>query len=148
MIEYQFERFNSFYADSAHLMLEHDEEVGSWEMKYQLDLPRYRALEANGRLYILTARENDRMVGYIMFVMMRHPHYPVMIAWEDAHFLTKEARKGLRNPWFKMVEICKDLAKSIGARAFVMHEKEAKPLGRLFSRLGFSRSDSLWMVRF
>lgn len=147
MITYQFESFSTFYADSAWLMAEHDKEVSIRGMPYRLDFPLYRHLEATGQLYILTAREAGLMVGYLMFKLARHPHYPILVAWEDAHFLAKPWRKGLLNPWFRMVKLAHRVAKDHGAVEFVMHEKETKPLGPLFRRLGARRSDALWTVR-
>lgn len=108
----------------------------------------YLSLEDQGKLYILTARDAGKMIGYLMFVLCRHPHYPVLIAWEDAHFLSRPYRKGLCNPWFKLVKMARALAAANGAVKFTMHSKSRRPqVGKILEILGASPDDTLWSWR-
>ncbi len=147
-LTYQRENWAQFRRDGRKLWLEHHKEVSTFKCEPDLDETLYHALEDQGKLYILTVRDNSKLAGYLMFLLMRHPHYPLLIAWEDAHFLSKPYRKTLRNPWFKLVSMAKDLARVNGAVKFTMHSKPRRALvGQILARLGAEPDDTLWSWR-
>lgn len=145
MLTYQLESFESFYAGAQELMEEHHREVArdKAHLQVSLDLPRYRVLDARGELLILTARHEGKMIGYLMVALARHPHYAVRCGFEDAHFLSKSYRQGLRNPWFRLVELAENLARELGLFSLTIHSKPSNRAGEVLELLGYPKSDEL-----
>jgi len=145
MVTYQLESWEDYYKDCQALWLEHYEEIAARksQRKMQPDVRSYMAAEAAGQLQILTARENGRMVGYMLFFVKPHMHYAgVLCGFEDSIFLVQSHRKG----WVG-VRLVKESIKYLQRRGvqevFVM-ENKAKDLSKLFKGLGFAPSHVLW----
>lgn len=142
MITYQLEPWSAYYRDCQALWVEHYEElaVRKERMAMKPDVAAYQRLEAAGALSILTARDDGRMVGYILSTVRPHLHYAdVLCGFEDAYFLSKSHRKGMTG-----VRLLREWEKAMRARGVQLVFAMTKPwldMRPLFERLGFSQSD-------
>ena len=97
MLSYSRETVAQAKPGVAALISEHWDEVGSIKDARQLD-PDYEAFEAlekQGKLHILTARNDGVMVGYAVSVIHQQLHAKgSKSAMVDAVFLTQSARQG------------------------------------------------------
>lgn len=80
-----------------------------------LDHAQYLLLDEMGRMHVTTARDGERLVGYVVcFIMPHHLHYmssgPVALA--DMYYLLRDYRKG-----------------GLGARMFLEMERGLKERG-------------------
>jgi len=142
MITFQLESWAAFAADAQDLWQQHYAEIGDPTAVMALDHTLYAGFEAAGQLQVLTAREQGRMVGYVVMLVRTHPHYKMLCGFEDAYFLTPSSRKGLTG--FRMLKQSVEFAKARGVRKVFFHSKRAKDLQKLFINLGFVHSDELW----
>jgi len=131
--------------DGLHAIVEkHWHEVGvhKEDVPLSVDYEKYRTLEAQGILKLISARQGDRLVGYASFLVLPHLHYSrTLHALNDAIFvdpavrgagikLIREAERGLA-----------DMARP-GSVRIVYHvkhavEAERGTLGPVFERLGY-----------
>lgn len=109
------------------------------------DHTRFQGLESFGQLLILTAWDGGKMIGYLVLVICRHPHYEALVAFEDMHFLLKDYRKSLRSPWFALVDWARSEAKILGCYSLSLHTRGANRAGKVLSALNFSLSHETWL---
>lgn len=93
----QQERFDDFYEDSHELFAEHYAEAGSfYGLPLDPDVEMARALEANNQLLVMTARQDGRMVGYIVYPINRlFESKGYLVAFRNIWFVRKGFRGGL-----------------------------------------------------
>lgn len=148
MIVWMAEPWGQYRAGCDRLWAEHYEEIAVDKgMVMKPDEPAYEALERAGQLHVLVGREHGRMVGYVTSVVRPHLHYAdTLVGFEDAYFLTKEARRG-----FAGVTMIREWLAAMRARgcykAFIM-TKPFLDMGPLFERLGAVKSDTVYAFRF
>lgn len=96
-ITIQQERFDDFYEDSIELFAEHYAEAGSFfGLPLDPDVEMARALEANNQLVVMTARQDGRMVGYIVYPINRlFESKGYLVAFRNIWFVRKGYRGGL-----------------------------------------------------
>jgi L-amino acid N-acyltransferase YncA len=82
---------------TLNLLLSHWAEVALFKhvMKFNPDFPRYQQLEREGKLHLVIAREDRKIVGYsVHIIITRHPHYRhVMTAEENLIYLAPHLRR-------------------------------------------------------
>lgn len=146
-ITYQVESWEKFSRDVQGLWRVHHREVArdKYGLEPSPDLTRFRLLEGLGQLLILTARHDGEIIGYFVIVLARHPHYNILVGYEDMHFLLPAYRQGLKTPWTRMLSLVKQVCKAKGCYSLSVHSKPGvNRVGELLGRLGFSRSDEIW----
>lgn len=145
MLTYQLEDWATYVRDCQALWWEHWEEIAVQKdrMPMRPDEEAYRALEAAGRLQIVTAREQGVMVGYIVSVVRPHMHYAdVLTGYEDAYFLSKSHRKGMAG--VKLIREAIRHMRAVGVQKCFFMTKAALDMGRIFERLGFTKTDIVY----
>lgn len=145
MITYQLEDWANYFRDCQGLWLEHYDEIAIQKdrMEMKPDVAAYMALEAAGQLQILTVRDGGRMVGYLLTVIRPHLHYAnVLCGFEDSYFLSKTHRRGMTG--VKLIREGIRNMKSVGCRKVFFMTKVFLDMGRIFERLGFSKSDIVY----
>jgi hypothetical protein len=94
-MNYGIETWGAFAPDARGLWLDHHAEASlEFDLPFEIDEELYAALDKAGRLFILTARDEGRLVGYITVTISKHPHYKAMCAFEDMLFVAKPFRFG------------------------------------------------------
>lgn len=97
-ITYQKEWFSKIMPELPEIFLEHWKEVGLDRDKVPLDPDwnRYVFMEAQGFLHVTTARDDGRLIGYYVAIIMPHLHYKTSLtAFSDIFYLRPEYRFGL-----------------------------------------------------
>jgi hypothetical protein len=139
MITFHLESWDQFYADGKDILQEHYAEfTPESNAPLQPDVSKYRLLDMHGRLLILTARSDGAIVGHQIVVLMPHPHHAqVLCGMVDAHFLSKEHRKGMTG--VKLIKETLSVLQRLGVEV-VMYSTKNK-FQKIFERLGFTQTD-------
>jgi hypothetical protein len=127
------------------LLAQHWEEVAIQRDEQILDpdWPAYEALERLGRLWVLTARDQGRLVGYIVMLLTNAMHYRTLsMATDDSHFLHPDYRRGLTG--YRMLMMTEKAMAARGIRKCVLRTKFLLDHGKLFERLGFVKEDIVY----
>lgn len=145
MLTFQLESWSDYYRDCQALWVEHYDEIAVQKdrMEMKPDVAGYMALEAAGRLQILTVRDDGRMVGYLLTVIRPHLHYAnVLSGFEDAYFLSKTHRRGMTG--VKLIREGIRYMRAVGVQKAFFMTKASLDMGRIFERLGFTKSDIVY----
>lgn len=145
MITYQIETWDDYFRDCQVLWIEHYDEIAVQKdrMEMKPDVPAYMALERDGRLQILTARESGEMIGYVLTVIRPHLHYAnVLCGFEDSYFLSKRHRRGWTG--VKLIREAERRMKQIGVQKVFWMTKSFLDMGAIFKRLGYVHSDTVY----
>lgn len=145
MLTYQLEDWATYRRDCQELWQEHYDEIAVQKerMPMRPDEATYRALEAAGRLQIVTARKDGVMVGYILSIIRPHLHYAdVLSGYEDAYFLSKPHRQGLAG--VKLIREAVRQMQRVGVQKCFFMTKASLDMGRIFERLGFAKTDIVY----
>lgn len=141
MITFKEETFNYMFSPTfVELIKQSWEETGMFHKSFPLN-PRwdmYRFLDDNDTLFVCTARhkENDRLVGYFIAVIVEHNYYQdVWVAEADAFYLHPDYRDGLIGYNF-LKEVVKELKKRVNMIFLPVNIQ--RDLSKLLNRLGFN----------
>jgi hypothetical protein len=144
MIQYAEERFSDVKDEIAQLIHEHWLYVSGGEgPELDIDWPLFQRYEESDALHTLTVRSDNQLVGYIIFVLWKAPHYQVLLAHDDAFFLKEEFRKGTTG--IKMFVEAEKMLKKYDVYCVIYHEKTRVPMGKIFKYLGYQAREVLWM---
>lgn len=144
VIEVQTEPWSAIDAEIEEVAGFHWEELALDKLLFERDLDheQYRVLEKMDRLHVVTARDDGKLVGYIVcFVMPWHLHYkssgPVALA--DMYFILRFYRKGGLG-----VRMFAEMERGLKARGVIrahisckVHEDHT----RLFEGMGWAKTD-------
>lgn len=113
------------------------------------DFPLAPDYEAYGRLYVAdmlrctTARDDDGLIGYAIFIVQPHLHYKTCkTAFEDIYFLRKEHRLGRTG--IRLFQFAEEALRAEGVDRIIMHTKIHMDNSRLFEYLGYKHTDKLY----
>lgn len=106
------------------------------------DWDRYAELEAAGNIWMATAREEGRMVGYSIFFVGPMLHYKsTVLASNDVVFLHPLHRKG-RTTGMRLIKYSHEEMRK-RAQRIVWHLKVAHDWGAILKRLGYKHEENL-----
>lgn len=145
MLTFQLEAWADYHRDCQELWAAHYLEIAVQKdrMEMRPDVAGYLAMEAQGRLQIVTVRDDGRMVGYLLSVIRPHMHYAnVLCGFEDAYFLSRTHRRGLTG--VKLIREGMRHMQAVGVKKAFFMTKAALDMGRIFERLGFTKSDIVY----
>lgn len=131
--------------DAMPLLTEHWEEVAKNKqlMVLKPDDESYRRIEAEGKLLILGAYRDGKMVGYSANFVHRHLHYAdLIICQNDVLFLHKEHRSSLFG--LQLIRSTERMAKARGAQMMLWHAKQDTALDKLMPRLNYGVQDIIY----
>ena len=147
-LRYQIEDWQTYWPDAEPLWKDHWLEVGLNQDTIPLDVDkeRYALLDAQGKLHIITMRDDDgELQGYYLAIVDTHLHYRTTLhAYLDVFWLHPAHRRGLAG--YKLFQVVKDTLK---ARGVVKHIQGHKlhvhgKLGTLFERLGYHKIEHVY----
>ena len=73
----------------------HSKELTEFSFKLNPDWKVYQQLEDINVLHIVTARDDKKLVGYYVSIIMTHHHYKdALVAENGLHYILPEYRKG------------------------------------------------------
>lgn len=98
----------------------------------QAQFDAYRALEASGMFHPIGAFDSRRIVGFILPIVVKLPHYGVVAATVESFFVPLACRsKGLG---LKLLAFAEDLARRLGAKALLISAPIGSRLAQVLAR--------------
>ena len=96
MITFQEETLEQIHDEEFEDMLKlHSEELTEFSFQLNPDWKLYQKLADMNALHIVTARDNEKLVGYYVSFIITHHHYKdALVAENDLHYILPEYRKG------------------------------------------------------
>jgi len=133
-----------FLKEFEQLFPEHYEELCvTKDYPYEPDYDAYKNLANSGMLRCITCRSDEKLIGYIIFIITPHMHYKsCKTAFEDIYFVSKEYRKG--RVGIKLFQYAEQVLKDRGVNRIVMHTKIHLDNSRLFEYLGYKLTDKVF----
>lgn len=148
MITYQVETIEATRQESLPLLDRHYEEIAQFKDVQRLDpdWDSYLVLERLGKLWVMTVRDDGKLVGYIVMIITKAPHYKgLLMANEDLHFLLPEYRKGLTG--YRLLAKTKQAMKDMGCKLATMRCKAGMSHAALFERLDGELTDLVYAFK-
>ena len=147
-VVFQTESWAAYWADPDRPWLWMEEYLQSTSVHCGMELganeAMYAELEASGALVVLTARKLGRLIGYCHLVCHRHPHHPVLCAFEDTYFVSKPERKGLVG--LRLIKAAVEEARKRGCARLFWQTPEFGSVALLLERLGMKKVYSTYSM--
>lgn len=143
MITMQVEPWDTFWQDGAQLTYNSYAETGEG-LVFDPDVSGYRDLYTNGRLIVLTVRDDRTMVGYLMFVVMQHFHArSIRTAFEEGLYLAPEYRKGTLG--IRLLNLAEAMLRTLDCGRVYYTNRPQRDLSKLYSRRGLTKIAEQWV---
>ena len=137
--------YDEFKVLADPLFEEHYEEIARNKqiMKLKPDEETYRKMESAQQIFILSARQDDVLIGYSVNFVTNHLHYAdLRIAQNDLLFISKEHRGGRIG--LKLIRETESHARSLGCKLMLWHCKENTTLSALLPRIKYGVQDIIY----
>lgn len=144
MLIYQVESYNQVKDDIKDLLKLHYDEVALDQEHIPLDpdWERYETLYNRGGLFIVTARDAGKLVGYSVFFIVKHLHYnSTLVASNDVLYLRPEYRQGMAG--IRLIKVSEEELKKIDVMKVVWHIKYHKDFRNILYRMGYKDEDAI-----
>lgn len=144
MITYNVEDYLAVEPELKAIYPEHYEELTvSKNFPLDPDYERYARLSTSGILKLITCRDDNNLVGYVIMIVGPALHYKTcIVAHEDIYYLKKEYRKGRTG--IKLFNFVEEEMKKIGVDRIVMGTKIYSDNSKLFEYLGYRFYEKLY----
>jgi hypothetical protein len=130
------------------LLKQHWQEIAKFKELMTLNphLPRYLQIEREGRLHLVVMREDGRMVGYSMHLIVKgHPHYRhLTTAEDDIHYLVPKLRGRGAHEDMRVFALC-TLAER-GVHFVTARTKVGHPHETTLRRIGYVPFDMVYAL--
>jgi len=142
--------YSAFLAEAWPMAKRHWNEVGTFRdvLRLDPDHDRYRALERDGRLHILSARSDQFLVGYLFLLTLPHPRdRQARVARDDLFYVDPAYRKFRLGP--AMIKSALSYAEG-RADIIMLSEKARRTLARgphggtYLKQYGFEPMETVW----
>lgn len=146
-VEFAVESISVIRDEAMPIVVRHYDEIAQFKQVQKLDPDWgvYLKAEEAGKLWVMTARRNGEIVGYIIMLLTFDMHYRKMFrATEDVHFLIPEYRKGLLG--YRMLAKTKQAMANKGCKTITFRTKADADHGKLFERLGGVLHDLVYTI--
>ena len=144
MITYSKESVEQIKLEASELISSHWDEVAHDQSDRELDVDwdAFEALERHGQVHIITARNEGRLIGYVVAILRPHFHSKkTRSAYVDAIFLEKNSRKN--NVGIRLIQMA-DTALGQLADFTYWHIKPEKNFAPILRRLGYHFIEEIW----
>jgi len=145
MIDITLATVDEMLAQANVLFEEHYEEIARNKqiMKLKPDEETYRKMESAQQIFILSARQDDVLIGYSVNFVTNHLHYAdLKLAQNDLLFISKEHRGGRIG--LKLIKETEKHATSLGCKLMLWHAKENTTLAAMLPRLKYGVQDIMF----
>lgn len=106
------------------------------------DLAMYQAIESAGLLSVACALHDDVIVGFIVLLVNRLPHYGKTIATTESFFVTPTYRKG--GVGQRLLSLAERMAKEKGAEAILVSAPKGGRLEPVMPTWGYRASNTVY----
>jgi|SRR5271156_2930123 len=149
-MQFQRETLDQWLADVEPLIFPHWKELTLDKDIYSEpypDVPKFRDVENQGKLIIITVRKENKLVGYWVGAVLGHMHYPEAppVCLTDMYFVHPDFRSGNTGP--RMIDFAEKEAKLAGAASFHISCKVHEDHTRLFEAMQFKKTDFVFRKR-
>lgn len=111
--------------------------------KLNPDYKRYYIADKINQVKVILCKDDDVIVGYIVFFLMKDLHYQdCLLAAEDIYYLKPEYRKGRTG--IKMFKFAEDYLKTIGVNLIKYSTKVHLDNSALFEYLGYTHIEKIF----
>jgi len=136
------ESYDQVIDDIVLLLVDHWNESSDYNStnSFLPNFKLYKTMYDRGKLRILTARFDNKLVGYTVWILQQHPHSSqVTNATADLVFLSREYRKG----WvgYRMIKDMIEYAKGFGSTHLNIGDGSNPSLRKILGRLGFESKE-------
>jgi GNAT superfamily N-acetyltransferase len=145
MIAYKEESFDDVIGEIKPLLELHYEEIANNKevIKLNPDYDMYKKLCDAGLMRIITARDDNKLIGYCICVIKYHLHYKdSLTALNDIFYISKDYRKGLIG--VKLFIKTEEILKKYGVQRVIMNTKMHHDVGAIFDRLGYKETERVF----
>lgn len=144
MITYHVSNAKDCFEEIQQLLHLHYEEISllkEYALKPQYGL--YEKIDENEKLKVILCKEDNAIIGYIVFFISYHLHYSdCLMAIEDIYYLKKEYRKG--RVGLRMFKYAEEYLKSIGIDMVKYSTKVHVDKSNLFEYLGYTNTEKVY----
>lgn len=140
MITFQEEYLADCLEEMKPLFDTHWDEIALHKDKIKLnpDYDKYLLLDSMGMLHVMTARDDDKIIGYFVSFIQPHMHYQDhTFAINDILYIHPDYRKGSMG--YKLFKNAEASLKEIGVHVLMIHAKVQHDFKPLMDKLGFDR---------
>jgi N-acetylglutamate synthase-like GNAT family acetyltransferase len=145
MITYQVEKFHDILEEFKPIWQVHWEEIALDKdvITLNMDIEKYITLSQTGILLVVTARDDEKLIGYYYGLVNNHLHYKQSLTlFTDIFYILKEYRKGrVGYNLFKYVE---QVAKELKVQKIYMGCKLHLDLTSMLNRLGYNQIEKIF----
>lgn len=110
----------------------------------EIDVARYKAMEAAGVLHVLADKDGDDIVGFSVVIISPVLHFTKTIAVVESIYLLPEHRTGLRG--LKLMRSTCDYARKQGADGVYMSAPTGSAFDKLCQALRLSHTNNTYFV--
>jgi len=144
MFEYKDDDWLENLPKLQEVIKDHYEELSvTKEFPLDPDWDAYKSLLDINRLKFITCKDNEELIGYIIFFIAPHLHYRTCLtAFEDIYFLKKEYRKGRTG--LKLFQFAEKTLKNQGINRVIYNTKVHSDNSALFEYLGYKFVDKVF----
>lgn len=146
MITFAVEQWREFIAEAQPLFPIHWEEIALHKDSIRLDIDyaAFDAMDAQGMLHVVVAREEGKIVGYWLGIIKPHLHYvKSLTAYTDVFYMRQECRKDVF-VFHKLLKFVEQSLKKRGVQKLFIASKQHKDLSKIFERLGMTRTETTY----
>ena len=141
-VEYNVEKSVDCLEEIKPLLESHYKEVAMYQDKIDLnpDYDKYQTLCDSDLLHIVTARDEDVLVGYFISILVPHLHYKDhMYALNDIVFIAAEYRNAKFG--LSLFKYAEEALKDKGVSVMIIHMKTSLPFDSLCEGLGYDYAE-------
>ena len=121
----------------------HWDEVVRDDRELEVDWETFFKLESLGKLITLLALEHSDVVGYAVFIVVKHPHsMKTIIAQNDVVFIRKDKRNG--GVGYRFLKFCDDELRRSGIDMVTWHIKPATDFSPVVLKLGYHLHETIY----
>jgi len=145
MVQYREESYLDVIDEIKPLLAKHWQEIALNQdtIKLNPDYDQYERLFRVGTLKMITARIDDKLIGYCICMIRPHIHYrDSLTATNDIFYIDPDYRQGTTG--IKLFKYMETLLKSYGVQRIMMMTKTHKDVGKIFERLGYCQAEIVY----
>lgn len=149
-ITFQKESFIKLMPELPELFYEHWAELyfDKDEIPLDPDWARYAALELQGILHMITARDDGVLIGYYVGIVTTHIHFKLLLtAWSDMFYIHSDYRKtgkGMVSTGTALLKAVDKILKEMGVRKSYIVTSEKLPINILMRWLKYRRNEVVY----
>ena len=146
MITYQKELLVNILQECKQLHVDHYKEFETKDLPFDPDYDRYLQIEKIGSLLITTARKDGKIIGYVWMLITSDPHSKGSLGASDDNYylLPKYRGSGIG---VKLLNFTEQKLKELGVNQVFLHTRVEHDYSSLFKRLGFEKTEILFIKR-